>query len=384
MLWSVQDWHKFCEQMIIMIKKIFLLCFFSAITVAAQTKEWDILNNQWTIETKYHFGFLMNHHSNMKVLNERLPRAYQISASMKTSGQKAWHEFFRYPTIGVSYILLDLGSPRYLGWANGLYPFMMFNLTNPQKIICLDMRLGSGLAHVQKPFHPTKNYKNAAIGTNLNVLFDISLHCKIKLFEPFYLSGGLAITHISNGLMKQPNSGLNYVTAFIGANYMINKHIPTDNNNSQTHNKNPKFLYTLYFSTGAKQYVVYDTKRYSVVGLAFEVAREHLQFTKISAAAEIFYDTSDYVQSIRKEEDIDRIQTLKYALAAGYSFHFGALSAKGQMGAYLHSKVKNVAPVYQRYSLTYQVGRLCPRLGFKAHGGRVDYIELAVGFRLNK
>ena len=319
----------------------------------------------------------------MRKLNEKIPNSFEISIGKKTNGEKMWQSFFRNPVVGVSYMFFDLGSPTYLGNAHLLYPFMNFSLTNAHRPVGLNFRLGAGVAHIEKVFDPVENYKNMAISTHLNAVFNIMLECRVRVFAPLHLLGGLAITHTSNGTVRRPNSGLNYVTAFAGASYAFGNErplIPAAHSNITI---DKKWHYTVYLSGGVKRYIIYDDTLYGALGLSFEASRAHLAFTRFSGALELFYDASDYASLVRNGIKTNKIQTVKTGFAAGYSFHFGALSANAQLGTYLYAKNRNIGSLYQRYALNYSATeRINVRLGFKAHLGQVDYIEFAIGYRI--
>jgi len=151
------------------------------------------------------------------------------------------------------------------------------------------------------------------------------------------------------------------------------------------HDIDRKWHYTVYLSGGVKSYTLNDDTQYAAWGLSLEASRSHLAFTRFRGALELFYDTSDYFALAWQEVKTSKIQTVKPALAAGYEFLFGALSAHVQMGGYLYAMNTDYGRLYQRLALSYTfTPRLNIRFGLKTHWGQADYIELAVGYRLNK
>ena len=330
-----------------------------------------------------HTGFLVNHHNNMRVLNEKIPYIYEIYIAKATNGVKPWHSFYRYPQYGVSYAMFDLGSPSHLGKAHGVYPFMNFFLTRADRTVSLNMRFGAGAAYMEKIFNRFDNYKNTAIGSRFNAVLSFRMEGRARIVEPLYLSGGLALSHISNGTFKKPNAGLNYATIYAGASYAFGKERLIETANNTDYDIDKKWRYTINISGGVKSYSSYDNAKYAVSGLSFEAARSHLAFTRFNGILDLFYDTSDYAYLVYHEHEVKKIQTVKTGLAAGYTFLFGDLSANVQIGRYLYAKNQRHGATYQRLALGYSFSdRLNARVGLKTHWGQADYIELSLGYRI--
>jgi len=339
--------------------------------------------SQWIAGGSYHTGFLINHHSVMRILNEQPPYFFEIFVAQPTDGSKPWHSFYRNPLYGVSCTVLYLGSPSYLGRAYGICPFLLFPLTDANRTLNLNLRTGTGIAYLEKPFDRFENYKNPAIGSHVNVLVDFRAEVRVRAAAPLHVSGGLSLSHISNGAFKKPNLGLNYVTVFAGASYDFGRERSMNPVEQTAHDSDRKWHYTVYLSGGIKTHSALEGIQYAVSGLSVEAFRQHLAFTRFNGALELFYDASDYACLVENDVKSGRIQTVKPALAAGYSFLFGRLAALVQAGGYLHAKNSEYGRIYQRLALSYTVAnRLDFRLGLKTHWAQADYLELAIGYRM--
>ena len=337
----------------------------------------------WRAGSSVHTGFLINHHNNMRILNETTPFALEIFVARPTGGEKEWHSFYRNPLYGVSCMMINTGSPSYLGKAHAVYPFMNFFLTGAHRTVNLNLRLGTGIAYVEKKFDRFNNYKNRAISTHWNVLLSFRMECRVQVTSPLYLSGGWGLTHISNGAFTKPNAGLNYVTAFAGVNYAFGRERIVKQVDLSEYDTGRKWHYTVRLSGGVKTYTINDDTQYAAWGLSLEASRTHLAFTRFSGVLDLFYDTSDYFYLAEKEVKTNKIQNVKPALAAGYEFLFGALSAHIQMGRYLYAQNTNYGWLYQRLALSYRLTeRMNIRFGLKTHWGQADYIELSFGYRI--
>jgi hypothetical protein len=241
---------------------------------------------------------------------------------------------------------------------------------------------------MEKIFDRFDNYKNTAIGTRFNAVVNLRMGGRVRVAEPLYLSGGWALSHISNGTVKKPNAGLNYVTVYAGASYAFGKERLIETANNIDYDIDRKWRYTVFLSGGVKSYSSYDNAKYAVSGLSFEAARSHLAFTRFNGTFDLFYDTSDYAYFTYayfddNNQKVSKIQTVKVGLTAGYTFLFGSLSANVQMGRYLYAKNQRYGAVYQRLDLGYSFSnRFNARIGLKTHWAQADYIELSLGYRI--
>lgn len=363
-------------------KYLLTLWVFCIIPCNADGKDTENHSVPWIAGSTVHTGFLINHHNNMKIFNEQIPHLFEMYIARTTSGEKAWHLFYRNPQYGVAYMMFDLGSSSYLGKAHGIYPFMYFFLTGASRTFCWNMRPGAGIAYMKNVFDRMDNYKNMAISTHLNAVLNFRMEGRLRITAPLYLSGGWAFTHISNGTVRKPNAGLNYLTVFAGVNYAFGKERYTETAD-YNFDIGRKWHYTVYLSGGVKTYTIFDDSKYAVSGLSLEAFRPHLAFTSYSGTLDFFYDRSDYAYLVADEMEISRIQTVKTGLAAGYSFLFGKMAANVQIGRYLYAKKQQYGLFYQRLALSYSVTeRLNVRFGLKTHWGQADYLELSVGYKI--
>ena len=355
------------------------IMLFSVISHAAEHDD----RTQWFLGSNYHTGFLINHHNQMKILNEQPPYFIELFVACPTDGSKPWQSFYRHPLYGVSCTMLHLGSPSYLGRAYSICPFLLFSLTDANRTVHLNLQTGTGIAYLEKPFDRFDNYKNAAISSHLNVLVNFRTEIKVRVAASLNVSGGLSFSHISNGAFMKPNLGLNYVTVFAGASYVFGRERSPEPVEQTACESDRRWHYTVYLSGGVKTYSALEGKQYVVSGLSVEASRTHLAFTRLNGVLELFYDTSDYACLVGDEVKTSRIQTVKPALAGGYSFLFGQLAATVQAGGYLYAKVHEYGFFYQRLALTYMFSsRLDVRFGLKTHWGNADYLEFALGYRI--
>ena len=342
----------------------------------------------WELNANVQSGMLLYHHSNMRALAERNTTGVEVGAVWRMQSNESWLSFYGYPSYGVSFALWDLGSPTYLGNMYALYPSMTFYLLS-RSTVGIDMTVGAGAAYVEKTYHHKYNYKNIAIGSHLNAFLRLNLAAKLKLSDRLSLNAGFSFSHLSNGTFKKPNAGLNMVSFSLGGAYAFAakplRSRPAFENEEEPVRTAKEWSYYLFLGGGVKETWPIESGKHLATGLSFEASRTHLAFTRFSGAFDVFYDASDYVTLRDEGCDVNRIQTVKLGVAAGYEFQFGRLSANLQAGIYLYAKNTENGILYQRMSLRYQLAnRFKVHFGLKNHLGKADYIELGCGVKLNR
>ncbi|HDY90480.1 MAG TPA: acyloxyacyl hydrolase [bacterium] len=192
----------------------------SSLQVSAepQTTTDPPLKDNFIVGAKMHYGFLWAHHTKMDYLVKGHVPAFEISLGKQTSGNLFWEQLYNYPAIGVSFLHFNLANPDELGNANGVFGYINFPLIRKKKFLW-SYRFGTGIGVVDKPFDRITNYKNSAIGSQLNILITLLTETKWALSKNLSLSTGIGLTHFSNGAFKTPNLGINLPTVNIGASW---------------------------------------------------------------------------------------------------------------------------------------------------------------------
>jgi hypothetical protein len=340
-------------------------------------------------EVKMQYGFLMSHHLELDIFQSHLP-ALEISIQKATYGKKMWETLYGYPIIGLSLWISPLGGFEEIGSAIALYPFVNFPLVQDEKQ-SLNFRLGLGLGFLTTYFDRIENYKNLAIGSNINVAGSVYFEYRRKLGEIVTFSGGLGLTHFSNGTMKTPNYGLNYITATVGFSAYFKRPNP------QHSWKIRPELYTfefdgrktadfdIGFAIGTKDMSQQFGKRFMVynfyTNLFFTVSYK----SKFGFGLDLTYDGSDeFVIEWEGGEVESTAKLLKPGISAAYQLVFARLSFVFNFGLYLAGQEKSEGDIYQRLTLRYQFAdNLFANIALNSNWGKAEYIGFGIGYNLN-
>ena len=351
--------------------------------------KYKLRTSNLILETRLHYGFTISHHLEMQLLNSHFP-AFEISILKKTYGKTRWEYMYNYPIIGISLWYSNLGNSPYLGSGTAIYPFIDFPLISKKKTI-LYFRLGVGLGYISKKFDRLENYKNIAIGSHLNVAVSLMFEAKYRLDEQLLLSGGIGLTHFSNGSIKTPNFGINIPSVNIGIAYRLNKENP------YTKNKLLPELYPfefdgkrsidIYVSAGAgiKDMQSDFGSRYYVY-TAFANVFKRISFkSKLGLGFDLSYDGSDIILLERNDIEIPHFYSIiKPGINVAYELEMSKVSLVFNLGMYLCGMEKSDGSVYEKLAFRYMISdRLFTNITFKAHSGRADFIALGIGYKFN-
>ncbi len=336
---------------------------------------------KWKLGSVAHTGYLINHSHKIKPINEEAASGFEITVARQTYGENDWNRFFNYPEYGLSYTWMNVGSPDYVGTAHCLFPFLNFHLISNRSPFNLNMRLGTGLAYVEKLYDAESNPLNLAVSTHLNFALSLQFQASFQLHPQWYLLAGTGLTHISNGAFQVPNTGLNVVTFSAGAAYSFGTKKAVENR-TVSFSRKKNWQPALFLAGGVKEILPPGGDRYLVGNVSFELSKQHLDFTRFAGILDITYDTSDYDFLVNESQTPpNRLSTVKIGLAAGYFFTFDRLTGVIQLGAYAYTKNKDLGIIYQRTGLRYALSdRTSIQLALRNQKGKANFVEFGLGY----
>ncbi|MEA2105787.1 MAG: acyloxyacyl hydrolase [Bacteroidota bacterium] len=189
---------------------ILIIIFFIALypNVLGQKGE----GSNYFFETNYQYGFVWQHRPSIESILGGNINVLQLNIGKETYGQTYWDQLYRYPDWGAGFYCANLGNNEEMGMANAIYGYINVPLFLRKKFE-VRYNISGGLAYLTKG--------NVAIGTHLNLYFDININTRIPLSNRLYLVNAFGATHFSNGAMKMPNLGLNLFSYRLGIHYQL-------------------------------------------------------------------------------------------------------------------------------------------------------------------
>lgn len=333
------------------------------------------------LSAQAHYGFIMSHRNNMAHLIKGHIYGGELNYVFRTSGNKPWQQLYKYPDFGVCLLHLDLANPEQLGTLEALYAYTNLRLNKLSNKVNLNLRLGSGLGFLTKPFDRIKNHKNNAIGSHLNGFVNIRLSASYMLSDSWGINTGVGLTHISNGAMKTPNLGLNMATVNLGAGYVFgNKCITYKTDSLSPCIKTWKF--SIIGVTGVKELETPGGSKYMAFGLQ-TIAYKTLNYkNKLGGGIEFTYNNST-----RREWLNDSISNPSFTdmLQVGskftYAFVLHRVSFPVEFGVYIFKKQHTNGMFFHRIGTRYMINKhWIANITLLTHFAKADYFEGGLGY----
>lgn len=366
---------------------VLILGLLSLLNIYAKADNPDSSNIRRTISyaIDYYWGHLQYHHPEMAVLKQSSARAVKVSYTFSSDGSKLWHKVYRYPQVGLSYMLMDLGYRDVLGYSHSLSPFISIPAIKQTKGFSSDIYVGAGIGFMRKVYHPFNNDLNTAISTHFNVYIDLGLTVSYRLNQNLRLKGGAHLVHFSNGSAKKPNYGLNYTQLSIGAEYGNVNSYRSSANHNQLNTDQTRIQ--IVFAGSRKEAMGYNGPKFGVATGSLEVNHPIWSpLFRIGGSFDFMYD--DLHSQILKENGIafgSDWETAKLGTALNAELILDRLSLILHFGGYYYNLSSDTENqwVYQRVGLRYRLtNRFWAHLALKTHWNIADYIEFGIAVKI--
>lgn len=344
--------------------------------IKAQEKE-----NNLGFKASHHFGFIAPHSELVNEIIKGHVNTIQFDLFKQVDGSKLWEQYYNYPRIGISALFIDAGNPESLGYLYGFFPFIDFPLNH--KKISWDIKFGTGLGFVSRPFNRKNNYKNMVIGSHLNALIYFDTHCEIPVTNRLHASTGIALTHFSNGSLKRPNLGINMFTLNYGLSYNFGN---TEKVVVETiENREKHWSHIVVANGGVKEIDPIGGKKYFIYNASYNLMRTVSNKSSLGIGADYFYNSSLEPLILRNQhEELGVKGNIRLGLSGIYSLDIGKVSMLFQTGYYGYTKSTSGGHIYTRVGTRYHFSNhLFFNLNLKTHFFVADFIEYGIGYQIN-
>jgi hypothetical protein len=361
---------------------IFLLVIAFSFPSNAQERQSAHYFDNASIVARLHYGFLLAHRERVEHLVQHTS-GFEISLSRQMTGEKEWHQSYKYPQTGYSYIFLDFSQPKILGNAHALMAFINFPFVRTN-MFQFSMRLSCGLGYLTKRYERVENYKNDVTGSHLNAAIQFNFETRYRLADQLYFNFNVGLTHFSNGSFRTPNLGINNPSVNGGFTYQFHRSgefVATDHSTVIK-----KLQVDVLYSAGVKEIYPPTGKKYVAHTLSSTVMKPVSRKVRLGIGLDVFYDLS-LIRAFRNSNETvpDDFKIVRSGIHVGEELMIGKLSILLQMGAYWLDQFKEDGSFYHRIGFKYLLGQhLFANLTLKSHFARADYVECGFGWKFVK
>lgn len=344
------------------------------------------------IEINYHQG--TNYYPGGE-LEDELANGYSaidLKFGWQPHAYENWAAIFNYANYGLGFWASHVGPSDIFGDPMAVYLFINLPIYRSKNI---EVMAGPafGVSFNFEPYDPLNNPQNDITGGKAAAFFNPSVSAALKITKNLDLKGGLDYTHMSNGGIRQPNTGFDMYGWRLGLRWHLDRSkyfedidyknmLPEKRLKNKANTRSINSL--LAFGIDQKLEDQGTDTRYNVATFTVEYQLKFNEIHGISAGLNLFYD-----ESVKQDIEYETYGTTVFpALHFGYDFHFWKFSMRPHLG-YLLSKAgrESKAGLFMKMALTadisetlyFQAAVKTESIGFKA-----DFADFGFGVRLLK
>lgn len=327
----------------------------------------------------------MPHHEQMRYIINSNIAIGEICYSIKTDGTKPWQHTWRFPELGVGYLIGGLGNINVFGFSQSLYFFYGTPIIETDNLL-FKYRMGTGIAVLSDKFDYRSNYYNIAIGSHINAHLHLSFLVDYKPFDiPLYITGGFAFNHFSNGAFETPNLGLNQITTNLGVKYIYSDYDYSLPKRTIPYMYNSEFELTATYGVAFKENSTYENKKYFINTINIDAASRVTKKRSFGGGISITNDPS--IKPLQGDNYSGIHNTFRIGIHALQELYLtDDLSMLLHVGTYVYNPYKPSGTkimIYSKLGVRYTFEDLVfVNVNLKTHTSTADFIEFGVGMRI--
>jgi hypothetical protein len=313
-------------------------------------------------------------------------KALDMRLGFRKIQPKVYNMVYRYPTFGFGFYTATFKNP-YIGKPNAVYLFadIPFPKSFQNNKLTFSYLAAMGVSFNFKPYDTEYNPINQFIGSYQNGYVHVSFNMRYQLFRDLSLESAIGFKHFSNGSLKKPNAGLNFIPFSIGAKFNLNQ---SDLGFSE-YTEAPKFVpnsqINIWVAAGGKNYQKGENVYMkSVLGVNY--LRQWNYKYRMGLGMDLFYSSGTAIRYPSKSVSIG--DQISVALVGSWEWVLTKnIYVPIALGTYLHRNVHNeeIRWFYTRIGARYRFNNhFFAGVTLKAHGFKADFFEWTLGYSIFK
>lgn len=290
----------------------------------------------------------------------------------------------RFPSYGVGFTsavkyYTEIGRPMGV-YAFGEFPFGKLNF---ERKLNFSYYAQVGLGFNMNPYDAESNPINQFVSSSLNAHIHFGVKASYQLSKSLDLFTSVGTKHYSNGSIKRPNSGINFIPIAVGlrANLDREKFQPGDRPEFPPLEK--RFFWNIAAYTGLKSYDIGE-KAYFRGGLGVNYLWELSYKYRMGIGLDWFYGGG--ANDRYPGENVAFSDVNSFAVVGSWEWKLTEkLYMPIALGVYLSKAHLNqeTAGFYERIGVRYRMNHnLFAGVQIKAHKAKADFFEFTVGYTI--
>ena len=333
---------------------------------------------------------------------------FVAAADWQMTGTEYWKRFWNHPRFGTHIEYLHT-----LDGVAGDRIALAFQMQNPvwrSKKTAAGLShevfwyTGAGLALFTEPYERTLDTLNKFIGSYLNCIFNLGAGYSLTLPDESALTFSVRFSHSSNGYLKKPNKGLNYLLATAGYRLKPMRREPIVNEN-RADSLDFDEAADLQLDAGLTEFKppmlhrIWGSFAPAVVQSRYIAATKDYYFAYTGQIGYAFYlnpcigfgvnldmmYNNSHTERLYNEFQRKKAKPPYLGVAVTFEPRWGIMSVRLSVGYYVRRDETVSIPMYERLGVFFHFGKKINQFAgvtIKAHAAHADYIEWHYGFEL--
>lgn len=363
--------HKFMSRF------VFFNCLLVLLSLSLFAQS-DSLKSPFSVGLKAHYGFIIPHSETIQNQAFSNPWATELEFSWHLNKEKTWQNFGTFPRVGASLFYINFDNPEVLGEGLAITPFVEPFLSVNRRLSA-SFRFGVGLVYLNQVYDIETNPENLFYSTDLSFLLNLNFGLNYRISPHWRIRLSGYYNHISNGGVREPNKGINFPTASVGVEYVLNPIVFP--------NYSKRDWKTLYENLRTVNIAVFgnatnvaegDNRRYPLGGIDAYYKQIFGRMSSFLVGTEWLLDGASQEKSKREGMPIS---LHKVSLTAGHELILGKFLFSQRLGFYLFNERTTDSNFYQRLGLSYSISKhTFVGINLKTHGDVADFLDFRVGY----
>lgn len=306
-------------------------------------------------------------------------RSVRVAFLYSASKGEYWNCVFPDSELGAMLFWANFGNPSELGWAMGIIPMAGFRLTGKSRV-SLRANFGFGIAYASRIYNPVDNPRNVAISTHINLAVSMGLHARFVINRLWSVNFGASAMHLSNGVIRKPNYGLNQFSVDVGIGVLLAEKEQRDIRQVDAQGQESPYV-SCELGGGVKETGDAGGPLYYPVTLSSGYVRPIDKLLYLAVWGDIMLDRSAKYHFQKTGTEYRSIRDdIQLGVRGGAELLFNKLTLALYGGVYVVNRNPRLPRLYQNIILGYapRRGRAMLFFRLKTHLNNADHMELGI------
>ena len=323
---------------------------------------------------------ILPHSEDIRLLSYSNPVGFSAAYIWQNSRSGNSYEYPLKSRKGFKFQYVNFNNTKQLGHALSLSAFTEPILGTNRKLF-FSFPIEAGLINLNKVYHPINNPDNLFFSLPISFYLSAGIQTNFKLNKQLLLQSAFQYQHISNGGIKMPNKGMNFISYHLGLCYYLTEPNWQKSKLPKQSKETNKFNLEGYLIGTAKT-ITQTNELLPMAGIQVSAIKPLNYFHAVYFSTEGLYNS--HKKAYEKNKG-NVVSAWEQSLLMGYQLSIGATRFQVSFGYPVLSESSTSKNIYQRYMLVRTFAKRWLLAGsLKAEGHVADIFDVRLGYQLSR